>query len=742
MKKICISSNWNFSVPEEGKEQKVDLPHTWYQDENQYRGQAVYRKHIVPDVLCPETPWENRDLFLELEGADHTVRALVNGTEIGLHKGGYSTVHFKIPSDCVCGNGFDLELYVDNRAGDEVSPLAGDFTVFGGLYRNVNLLLAEKTHFDCLYYGTDGVILRTSVGAEGQGILRIEPHVVCENPEDDVTVRYTVLDPEGTAVLETTGSGQETVTVSLPEIRLWNGQKDPCLYAVRAELMYENRCVDSVEKHVGFRAIRLDSSEGFFLNGQSFFLRGVAKHQDSEGCFSAVTDREIDRDFELIGEIGANAVRLSHYQHPQHTYDICDREGYVVWAEIPMLKMTEKKETMDNALQQLKELILQNLHHPSICFWGIQNEIGMFRDAPYIHRNVSELYETAKKLDPDRIVTCANLYPMKSGSMLNRLTDMVGYNIYFGWYYGKMQDYGTFLDRMHEELPGVPLGISEYGVDAQTWLHSETPMVKDYSEEFQSLFHQTVYPMFEQRSYLWGSFVWNMFDFSSSRRDEGGRKYRNAKGLVTYDRKTRKDAFYYYKAKWSQEPFLHICEQRFVKRTGDRITVRVYTNLKQVELRSSGQGSLRRENDGNGTVLFENLPLQEGKNLFTVTGYTENGIQLTEQAVFEKTETPEPSYVLPDSHAGETVQNWFLEEEGVDLDQYFSVRDRAEDLMEQEECRRILKKYLPEVVTLLEKEIIPLGLSLNSIISRSQKEGQKIDVRALNGELMRVAKER
>lgn len=740
MKKFNISSNWRFFIPEEGKEQNVDLPHTWYQEEDQYRGQAVYRKHIVPDALCPETPWENRDLFLELEGADHTVRALVNGMEIGLHKGGYSTVHFKIPSGCVCGNGFDLELYVDNRAGDEVSPLAGDFTVFGGLYRNVNLLLAEKTHFDCLYYGTDGVILHTSVGAEGQGILMIEPHVVCEHPEDGVTVRYTVLDPEGTAVLETTGSGQETVTVSLPEIRLWNGKKDPCLYTVQAELLRENHCVDSVEKTVGFRSLRLDSSEGFFLNGEHLFLRGVAKHQDSESCFSAVTDREIDRDFELISEIGANAVRLSHYQHPQHTYDICDREGYAVWAEIPMLKMTEKKESMDNALQQLKELILQNLHHPSICFWGIQNEIGMFRDAPYIHRNVSKLYETAKKLDPDRIVTCANLYPMKSGSMLNRLTDMVGYNIYFGWYYGNMQDYGTFLDRMHEKLSGVPLGISEYGVDAQTWLHSETLMVKDYSEEFQSLFHQTVYPMFEQRSYLWGSFVWNMFDFSSSRRDEGGRKYRNAKGLVTYDRKTRKDAFYYYKAKWSQEPFLHICEQRFVKRTGDRITVRVYTNLKQVELRSFGQESFRRENDGNGTVLFENLPLREGKNLFTVTGYTENGILLTEQAVFEKTETPESSYVLPDSHAGETVQNWFLGEEGVDLEQYFSVQDRAEDLMENEECRRILEKYLPEVTVLLEKEIIPLGLSLNSIISHGKKEGQNIDIRELNRELMRVAK--
>ena len=741
MKKISISQDWRFLAQEnKGEEQRVDLPHTWYRDDDQYRGQAVYRKHIGLQDLCPEIQWEDTCLFLEIEAADHTVKAVVNGTEIGVHKGGYSRIHFEIPEDCIRQGSLDLQLYVDNSSGDEVSPLAGDFTVFGGLYRGVNLILSKKTHFDYLYFGTDGVIVRTMTGCEGQGIVSIEPHVVCADPQSTVTVRYMILDDDGTAAAESVGTPDTEEQICLPQVRLWNGKKDPALYTLRAELAENGVCVDSVEMKIGFREMRMDSQEGFFLNGKHLFLRGVAKHQDFAGCFSAVTGREIDRDFELIREIGANAVRLSHYQHPQYTYDICDREGYVVWAEIPMLKMTEKKETMENALQQLTELILQNIHHPSICFWGIQNEIGMFRDAPYIHRNVSELYELAKKLDPERIVTCANLYPMKSKSMLNRLTDMVGYNIYFGWYYGKMQDYGTFLDRLHEELPDVPLGISEYGVDAQTWLHSDAPAVKDYSEEFQSLFHQTVYPIFEQRSYLWGSFVWNMFDFSSSRRNEGGQKYRNAKGLVTYDRETRKDAFYYYKAKWSETPFLHICEKRFEKRASDRMSLRVYTNLKEAVLHIPGHEPVCGVNDGNGTVLFEDLPLVKGENTFTVTGHTENGALLEDQAVFERTEKPEPSYALPDSHAGETVQNWFLKEEGVDLDQYFSVQDRAEDLLENEECHRILQKYLPDVTRLLEREIIPLGLSLNSILNYNKKEGQSIDVQALNDELIRVAK--
>ena len=657
MKKICINKDWEFSAKE--KHYRTDLPHTWFQEEDQYRGKAVYRKEICLEEWNSGEPWEKKAVFLELEAADHTAEAFVNGICIGIHKGGYSKIHFQIPTECILSGRLCLEIHVDNSPGEEVSPLAGDFTVFGGIYRNVSLLVAEPVHFDYLYYGTDGMIVRTELEDNGNGIVHFEPHVVGDGDKEQLLVRYSVLDWEGNVAARAEGAWNEPLRLLVPNVRCWDGKKDPCLYTVTAELFRNGVCVDRSDKKTGFRRTRLDSRTGFFLNGRRLFLKGVAKHQDFGGCFSAVSERERKRDFELIDEIGANAVRLSHYQHPEETYEQCDQDGYVVWAEIPMLKMTEKEAVTENAKQQLTELILQNIHHPSICFWGIQNEIGMFRDAPYMHQKVSELCALGKTLDPERLITCANLYPMKSSSMLNRLTDMVGYNIYFGWYYGKMQDYGGFLDRLHETLPDVPLGVSEYGVDAQTWLHSEVPVVKDYSEEFQSLFHETVYPLIEEREYLWGSFVWNMFDFSSARRDEGGQKYRNAKGLVTYDRSTRKDAFYYYKAKWSRTPFIHICEKRFEKRCAEQISLRVYTNLNEVTLTVKDQ-KLRGKNNGNGTVLFEGIPLEMGWNVFRVNGQDDDKKNLEDSVSFERTKEPEASYRLADSHAGETVQNWFL----------------------------------------------------------------------------------
>ncbi len=275
----------------------------------------------------------------------------------------------------------------------------------------------------------------------------------------------------------------------------------------------------------------------------------MAKHQDFAGVFCAVSEEHIRKDFALIDEIGATGVRLSHYQHPQAAYERCDELGLLAWAEVPMLKMTESAALMENTEQQLRELILQNIHHPAIFCWGIQNEIAMFKDAPYMHENCRKLHAIVKELDPDRVSTAANLYPLKASSRLNEITDMIGYNVYFGWYYGDMTDYGTYLDRMHAARPSLPFGVSEYGVDTNIRLHSSQPHVKDYTEEYQALWCETVYEQIESRPWLWGSFVWNMFDFHSARRNEGGQRFINAKGLVTNDRETRKDAFYYYKLK-------------------------------------------------------------------------------------------------------------------------------------------------------------------------------------------------
>lgn len=749
MEKISLNSGWQFSKlpggsimqPDDSSAacHQVDLPHTWYQDNDQYRGLAVYKKTISLHSI------REKNLFLEIEGADHTVRAYGNGRELGIHKGGYSRVRFAIPESCITNDDLELKLYVDNGITEDVSPLAGDFTVWGGLYRDVNLLAAEQTHFDYLYYGTDGVIVRTLVDEEGNGILNLEPHVVCGETESNVSVKYKVIDSDGHEAANCVGSAQTSETIVIRPVKLWDGKNNPALYTVNAELMVDEICVDRMKISTGFKKVLLDSKKGFFLNGHHMKLCGVAKHQDFAGCFSAVTCREIDRDFELIDEIGANAIRLSHYQHPQYTYDLCDRSGYVAWAEIPMLKMTEDVGLQENAEQQLAELILQNIHHPSICFWGIQNEIAMFRDAPFVHENITELYNLAKRLDGERIVTCANLYPLKSKSMLNHLTDMVGYNIYFGWYYGKMEDYGPYLDGLHADLPDMPLGVSEYGVDAGTWLHSDNPLVKDYSEEFESLFHETVYPILNSREYLWGSFIWNMFDFSSSRRDEGGQKFINAKGLVTYDRRIKKDAFYYYKARWSEKPFLHICESRFVKRCSESLDIKVYTNLAEAVLEKTVGEALEKEkiiaqNNGNGAIIFRDVMLKDGKNVFLVSGVTKDGIHLEESVCFEKVDTPEESYRLPGNDAGTTVQNWFLQEDDIDTDQYFSLKDRAEDLLENEDTHKILKEYLPEITGLLEKGVIPLGLAMTSILSRDKEIAKTVDLAAMNLALLKITK--
>lgn len=747
MKRTELNDNWQFVKLSDMVNRKqeewplayaiVNLPHAWYQDTDQYRGLAVYKKTVEVEAV------QDRCMFLEIEAADHTVLAFANGTAIGLHKGGYSRIRFAIPKEVTGGGKLDLELYVDNRETEDVSPLSGDFTIFGGLYRGVSLLTAKNTHFDYCYYGTNGVIVRTEVTAQGSGILKLEPHTICDREQDAVKVKYTVFNENGRIVAEGSGAHDKERVLEIPEVCLWNGKERPILYTVRAELLVDGVCMDQTEVTTGFRRISINSESGFYLNDVNTKIRGVAKHQDTAGCFSAVTKAEIDHDFELIDDIGANAVRLSHYQHSDHTYDQCDKGGYITWAEIPMLKMTENENLQENAKQQLTELILQNIHHPSICFWGVQNEIAMFRDAPFVHKNVRELYDLAKELDPQRIVACANLYPLKAKSNLNHITDMVGYNIYFGWYYGKMEDYGPYLDNLHKELPDIPLGVSEYGVDADICLHSDTPLVKDYSEEFQALFHETVYPLIEERDYLWGSFVWNMFDFSSSRRDEGGQKYINAKGLVTYDRKVKKDAYYYYKARWSGQPFLHICSSRFVKRCSEQIDIKVYTNLPEAVL-MAGDGSsgtiLASDSQRNGMVVFHNVPLAKGENRFMVAGNTKTGIRLTKTVVFERTEVPETVYRLPGNDAGSTVQNWFLQEEDLDTEQYYSIKDRAEDLLENQETYQVLKKFIPDITALLEKGVIPMGLALVSIIGRDMEKDSTLDIKAMNLELMKVAK--
>ena len=731
MNRISLNAGWQFiklprGIPVERENldwETVSLPHTWYREEDPYHGLVLYRREIGVGKA-----WKKA--FLEFEGADQRCRVFVNGKEIGEHNGAYARFRFPVPEAALKSGELRIEALLDNRVSADVSPNFGDFTIFGGLYRNVNLLVTSEDHFDYCFYGTDGVIARAAVQDDGSGLLALEPHVCTER--EDACIVYTLTGPEGELAAESTAPAKESVSLRVPEPKLWNGKKAPELYTLRAELQIDGETADEAEIRVGFRTVSMSPDDGLRLNGEHIKLCGVAKHQDRAGVFSAVSREQIDEDFALIREIGANAIRLSHYQHPQHTYDRCDEDGLLCWAEVPMLKMTENGALYANIEQQLIELVLQNIHHPSIFCWGIQNEIGMFRDAPFMHEECRVLTALAKRLDPNRLVTAANLYNVKPASQLNAITDMVGYNLYFGWYYGEMPDYSKYLDNYHAQRPEMPLGISEYGVDCNVKLHSETPRVKDYSEEFQALWHETVYPVLQSKDYLWGSFIWNMFDFSSDRRSEGGVKYINGKGLVSHDRTLRKDAFYYYKAKWSAEPFVHLCASRFVRRARERIDVKIYTNLPRVTLWKDGEKIGIGENNGNGTVLLRDVALAPGINqLWAVSGDCED------RCLFERVEKPEESYLLPEESGG-AVRNWFLSDDDTVKDGYYSIMDTAEDVLSG--ARSVLVRFVPSLVEVLDRDVIPLGLSMKSILSRELKNDPDTMLR-INDALHQIKKE-
>ena len=734
MQTIPLNSSWKFrklpglaldALPDvlpDGAWEDVSLPHTWYSDDDPYQGLAVYERTIVRDA-----PWQR--VFLSFDGADQRCRVFVNGHIAGEHRGGYARFRLPVPAAAMGDDAWRIQVFIENSVNEDIAPSFGDFTVFGGLYRNVDLLVCQKSHFDRCYWGTDGLIVRAWVGGDGQGLMDVEPHAVC--PGQSGTVAYTLKDARGGIIHASEAPAGATVRMAVDSPILWDGVDNAHLYTLSADLVVGDTVVDHTTVRTGFRRVELSAEGGLSLNGRPCQIRGVAKHQDRAGAFSTATTADIRQDFAIIREMGANGVRLSHYQHPQAAYDCCDELGLLCWAEIPMLKMTESAALTENAAQQLTELILQNIHHPSVFCWGIQNEIAMFRDAPFMHENCRRLHELVKSLDGHRLSTAANLYPLKASSKLNEITDMIGYNLYFGWYYGEMADFGPWLDRFHAARPRLPLGISEYGVDANLALHSEAPKVKDYSEEYQALWHETVYPQIAERPWLWGSFVWNMFDFSSTRRNEGGQRFVNAKGLVTHDRKTRKDAFYYYKSRWSDVPFVHLCAKRFENRAQKQIDVKCYTNQPSVKLLINGQpfGEARPEN---GAAIFRQVPLVLGGNAVqAVAG------DCADIALWRRVETPDASYRLPDEQAGGAVRNWFLAEDDMRKEGFFSIQNTAQALLDNADARAVLEKYVPGLVrVMVEQSVIPLGLSLKSILSRDADE--KLDIKALNEALNRI----
>ena len=739
---LSLNRNWFFSVspktleppffPSLEETQTVCLPHTWNSEDGQSGGN--YRRSCCAYYRTLHVPMRSGERFyLEFQGANAICRAFLNDRFLGEHRGGYSTFRFDITDFCTPGGTDHLTVFVDNGECNDVNPLSGDFTIFGGLYRDVNLICVPSTHFDLSYYGTQGVLLTPVLDNTGVGRLLVETHLI---NGDGAQVRYEISAPDGTPVthLETPGSSPNA-EILLPNPVLWNGLRSPALYTFTARVTDKDGQIDEVALQFGLRSYSIDPEKGFFLNGNHVPLRGVARHQDRQSHGNAVSSEHLEEDMSILREIGANAVRLSHYQHPQYFYDLCDREGLVVWAEIPMLAMPNDSALMQNACLQLTELILQNRHHPSICFWGLQNEIAIAGETMPMYQGVEHLQILAHELDSTRLTTSANLYCVKNNSPLNHITDVVAYNIYFGWYYGQMEEYASFLDAFHTDNPDTPLGISEYGVDANPAFHSDTPHVKDYSEEFQCLFHETVYPILNSRPYVWGTFVWNLFDFGSAMRNEGGSKGRNCKGLVTYDRSLRKDAFYYYKAQWSDEPFVHINSRRYEQRASDVITVRVYSNQPSVSLEIDGNFFATLE----GHTIFEFLSVPLHLGITTVTAYAGS---CTDTVSWTRVDKPNADYIYVDPNPGVNVKNWFTlgqsEEDLFPQDRY-SLMDTIGDLMAEPHAAELIEAYLPQLKDnpMLKKA---KAFTLFKIVNRMSGSFDESIVQELNQKLKEIPK--
>lgn len=689
-KTIQIREGWRFgravdpsaAVPVAEGWQEIALPHVWNKENPKEEGPRLYANTLGLPALR-----DGERVYISFGAVAGRCTAWLNGVRLGVHSGGYSTFRFDMTAAAREGQN-ELLVLADNTRFDDIIPLGGDFSNYGGIYREVDVIVTPPTHFDPAYYGSEGVEL----DASSDGRVTLVPHIAgnikgCE-------ICYTILGGNETISL-TVGCGTDPVELTVATPRLWNGRKDPYLYTLKASLLRDGETLDEVELPFGFRNTAIDAEKGFFLNGTHLPVRGVAKHQDWAGVACGTTREMQEKDIALICEMGANAVRLSHYQHPGYTYDLCDRAGLVVWAEIPLLAIPDNNDGLyKNAENQMRELILQNKHHPSICFWGVQNEVAMMGETVQMYGKIDKLNALAKELDPDGISASANLSTVNNDSQLNFITDMVGYNRYSGWYEGEMEDYEAFFDGFHRDNPQVALGLSEYGVDCSVTLHADRPKRKDYSEEFQALFHETVWPMVEKRPYMWGSFVWNMFDFGSSVRDEGGVKGMNCKGLVIYDRSVKKDAFYFYKACWTDAPFVHLAGRRFARRSGETTWIKVYSNAGQVELIVNGR--LFKRLEGRRVFLFEDVPLTDEENVIrAVSGSCADEMTIT------RVDEPEKSYIYIDPNPGFNVKNWFTpgqSEEDLFPQDSYSIMDRMGLLKENEKVWSLLEKLIPQVV--------------------------------------------
>ena len=616
-----IMKGWEFTGPD-GTTTTVDLPHTWNARDGQdggndyWRGTCIYRTRFA----APQFNTASHQVWIQFDGVNASAHVVLNGSPVCNHDGGYSTFRANITELLRDEN--ELTVEVDNSKNDRVYPQKADFTFYGGIYRDVSLMVVSKNHFTLDYFGGSGIRITPTVQGADASVQVTTWH----DGEGEVSIE--LLDAAGNTVA--TGKGPD-ITLTIFNAHLWNGVKDPYLYSCKARLVVNGTVEDETTTRFGVRSFKVDPKKGFFLNGKSYPLHGVSRHQDRKGLGNAITREMHDEDMALIKEIGANTIRLAHYQHDQYFYDLCDEVGMVVWAEIPYIS-EHMPNGRENTISQMKELIIQNYNHPCIVCWGVSNEITIStKDKKDMLDNHRQLNDLCHEMDKTRLTTLACYAMCGPFNRSAHITDMVSWNLYLGWYVPGFILNDLWMGFFHLCFPNRPFGYSEYGAEGMPNLHSTHPHRGDHTEEYQAK------RCFKRHPWMWATHVWNMFDFAADARDQGGEPGMNHKGLVTFDRKTKKDSFYLYKAWWSDEAFVHICSKRFVERTGSTATVKVYSNQSTVALYVNGNKV--GEQTGEHVFTFK-VPLNGELHIQAVAG------DRTDESVIRHVDTPNPEYKL------------------------------------------------------------------------------------------------
>lgn len=699
---IDLKNGWLFSktctaapdaLPAKGEGwEVVTLPHCWNavdgQDGSPFdRGAYWY----VTAFETPRQPLPGGRVYIEVGAASLVGEIWVNGVFQTRHVGGFSAFRADVTDACRDGENV-LAILCDNRAADNVYPQRADFTFYGGLYRWVKVISAPASRFSLDYYGSDGIFVDTEMEQDG---AKVDIRALLTGNRDGLTVSARIFDEDGQLVCEAWSFAEEETKLSclIPQAKLWDGVGAAHLYRAELRLVKHNETLDETQVTFGICSFRVDSQEGYFLNGRSYPLRGVCRHQDRLYEGNALSREEHFEDAKIIADMGANCIRLAHYQQSHDIYDACDQLGLVVWAEIPYFTRTWNDEAHGCARNEIKEMCAQNYNHPAICFWGLSNEVLMGNnDSPKLLPCHRDLADAVHEIDRTRLTVVAHEFGHGWDHGLHDVSDVEGWNHYFGWYRGLPEDLDAWLDEYHAKYPKRCVSISEYGCDAVITYHSLDPVKMDYTEEYQALLHEKALACYAKRPWVWGTFVWNMFDFGSSFRREGGTRGRNNKGLVTMDRKIFKDSYYVYKAWLSKDPFVHIDGRRFFARPGKETTVLVRSNQPEVGLYVDGK--LFATLKGDKKFVFENVPLSpDGTTVTAKAGDCADSVAL--RSVPEMPET----YTFPGFKQAVDATNWFVSvEEAVGAMEpkagFFSVHDKMSDLLADKQASKVLMDCL------------------------------------------------